>query len=114
LSPATLSRKDKHHFLAGCDKVELIFNAVLCEPGDPIRNVYFPSGSYISLVCPVDGHTRLEVTLIGNEGMHWIDLVLGVDVSPLRALVQGEGTALRMTAAQFRRESSIPRHCNGV
>jgi CRP-like cAMP-binding protein len=33
-----------------------------------------------------------------------ISLILGVDVSPLRAVVQGAGPALRMNAAPFRRE----------
>jgi CRP-like cAMP-binding protein len=33
-----------------------------------------------------------------------ISLILGVDVAPLHALVQGEGTALRMTKTRFRRE----------
>jgi len=36
--------------------------------------------------------------------MFGIPLVLGVDVSPVRAVVQGAGTALRMDAATFRRE----------
>jgi CRP-like cAMP-binding protein len=30
--------------------------------------------------------------------------VLGVDIAPLRGLVQGAGTALRLSAARFRRE----------
>ena len=33
-----------------------------------------------------------------------ISLILGVDVSPLRAVVQGGGPALRIKAAPFRRE----------
>src|SRR3972149_1192430 len=103
LLPA-LPRKDRQHFLAGCKQVELVFADVLCEPGETIRHVYFPTDSYISLVSPVDGLARLEVALIGNEGMHGIALILGVDVSPLHALVQGEGPALRMNAAPFRRE----------
>jgi len=77
---------------------------VLCEPDEPVRHVYFPTDSYISLVSPIDGHAGLEVALVGNEGMHGIALILGVDVSPLHALVQGEGPALRMNAAPFRRE----------
>jgi len=99
-----LPRKDRQHFLAGCEQVQLVFADVLCEPGDPVRHVYFPTGSYISLVSPVDSHASLEVALVGNEGMHGIALVLGVNVSPLHALVQGEGPALRMSAAPFRRE----------
>jgi len=101
---AVLPRKDRQHFLAGCEQVELVFADVLCDPGDPVRHVYFPTDSYISLVRPVDSHASLEVALVGNEGMHGIALVLGVDVSPLHALVQGEGPALRMSAAPFSRE----------
>lgn len=99
-----LPPQDRKHFLASCEQVELVFADVLCEPGDPIRHVYFPTDSYISLVNPIDRHTRLEVALVGNEGMHGIALVLGVNISPLHALVQGDGSALRISAAPFRRQ----------
>jgi hypothetical protein len=46
----------------------------------------------------------LEVALVGNEGMHGVALVLGVNVAPLHGLVQGGGAALRMKAAPVRRE----------
>ena len=97
---AALPRKDREHLLAGCEEVELAFADVICEPGDPIRHVYFPT-EIISLLTPRDGCTSLEVGLVGSEGMLGITLMLGVDVSPLRALVQGSGAALRMDAAPF-------------
>jgi CRP-like cAMP-binding protein len=53
---------------------------------------------------PVDDSASLEVGLIGNEGMVGIPLALGVDISPVRAVVQGAGLALRMNAPRFRRE----------
>ena len=53
---------------------------------------------------PIDESAALEVGLIGNEGMLGIPLALGVDMSPVRAVVQGAGSALRMDAARFRRE----------
>ena len=99
-----LPRKDRQQFLAGCDPVELVFDDILCEPGDAIRHVYFPTDGYISLVSPIDKRACLEVALVGNEGMHGISLALGVNVAPLHALVQGGGGALRMNAAPFRRE----------
>jgi len=101
---ATLPRKNRQRFLAGCAPVELAFGEILAEPGERMRHVYFPTESFISLVTPIDSHAGLEVGLVGNEGMLGISLILGVDVSPLRAVVQGAGPALRMKAASFRRE----------
>jgi CRP-like cAMP-binding protein len=101
---ATLPRKDRQRFMAGCEPVELVFAEILAEPGEPIRHVYFPTESFISLTTPTDGCANLEVGLIGDEGMLGISLILGVDVSPLHALVQGKGPALRMDAVRFRHE----------
>lgn len=98
---AALPGKDRRHVLAGCEPVELGFTEILAEPGERIRHVHFPTASFISLVMPVDERSSLEVGLIGNEGMLGISLLLGVQVSPLRALVQGAGPALRMEAALF-------------
>jgi CRP-like cAMP-binding protein len=101
---ADLPRKDHQRLVAGCEEVDLAFADVLCEPGERIRHVYFPANSFISLAAPVDGRTSLEVGLIGNEGMLGLPLILGIGVSPQRALVRGSGPALRMTAALFHRE----------
>jgi CRP-like cAMP-binding protein len=47
------------------------------------------------------------VGLVGEEGMLGISLILGMEESPLRAMVQGQGTALRMETGSFRRELGI-------
>lgn len=101
---ASLPGKDRQRFLDGCETVELLFAQRLSEPGERIRYVYFPVGSFISLVATVNGHPSLEVGLVGNEGMHGIALLLGINISPLHAVVQGKGAALRMDAALFCRE----------
>ena len=102
-----LPRKDHQRFLAACEPVELGFADVLAEPGERIRHVYFPTESFVSLTTPVDGCSSLEVGLVGDEGMLGVTLILGVDVSPLHAVVQGAGPALRMKAATFRRELGL-------
>lgn len=90
--------------IAGCTPIDLVFADIVTRAGERIDHVYFPLDSFISLVAPIDGHAGLEVGMVGNEGMQGISLMLGVDVSPLHALVQGGGRALRMDAALFRRE----------
>jgi CRP-like cAMP-binding protein len=45
--------------------------------------------------------------MVGDEGMLGTTLILGVDISPLHAVVQGAGPALRMDTARFRRELTI-------
>jgi len=95
---AALPRRDAKPVLDGCEPVELKFGQVLYEPDTRIRYAYFPTDSFISLMIPVDGTANLEVGLIGNEGMLGSPLVLGVTASPLRALVHGAGSALRMNA----------------
>jgi len=104
---AALPRRDRQRFVAGCESVDLGFAEVVAEPGERIRHVYFPTESFISLVAPIDGCASLEVGLVGDEGMLGTSLVLGVDVSPLRGVVQGSGPALRMDAAAFRRELGL-------
>ena len=101
---ASLPRKDRQRIVAGCEPVDLPLGAILAEPGERIRHVYFPTESFVSLTTPTDMGTTLEVGLVGNEGVLGISLILDVDVAPLHALVQGQGTALRMNTAPFRRE----------
>jgi CRP-like cAMP-binding protein len=54
------------------------------------------------LLTTVDKSRTLEVGMVGNEGMVGMPMALGIGVSAVRALVQGSGTAMRMTAARFR------------
>ena len=88
--------------LAQCTPKQLVFGHVLCDPGKPIRHVHFPLTGFISLVATVSGHQPVEMGMIGNEGMLGATLTLGISAAPLRAVVQGAGSALQMTAAQFR------------
>lgn len=99
-----MSSKERQHFIEGCTPVELTLADILFEPGERIRYVYFPTESFISLITTIDTDASLEVGLVGNEGMLGISLILGVNVSPLRAVVQGAGKALRMDAEPFQRE----------
>jgi CRP-like cAMP-binding protein len=91
--------------LAPClEPVTLTYGEVLYEPGQRMRHVYFPGVCLVSLLTLVEGHRALEVGLVGREGMIGARLAIGAATSPVRALVLGTGTALRMKAAHFSRE----------
>ncbi|NOT14487.1 MAG: Crp/Fnr family transcriptional regulator [Methylotenera sp.] len=97
---AALPEDDLRHFLLSCHPVHLTIESIINEPSEVIRNVYFPTQSFISLVKPLDGG-GLEVGLIGNEGMYGMPIYLGVEIAPFRAIVQGAGTALCLSSQAF-------------
>jgi CRP-like cAMP-binding protein len=101
---AALPQKDREALLSDCEQVELVFAEDLYLAGDIISHAYFPIEGFISLITPVEGNANLEVGLSGNEGMLGITLILDVDVAPFRALVQGAGSAFRITTALFRQQ----------
>ncbi len=98
----SLPRRDRARLLALCEPVPLVLSEELCKAGTPTRHVYFPTEGFISLVSVVDDHPGLEVGMVGFEGMVGAQLVLGVATSPLRALVQGAGSACRVGVAAFK------------
>jgi CRP-like cAMP-binding protein len=113
LSPATrrvpitnrilsgLPAKARAQVLAACEPVALKFLDTVADPGDKMTHVYFSTQSAISLVTAMGGKANLEVALVGNEGFYGVPLALGVNASPVHALVQGAGHAWRMDATDF-------------
>src|SRR2546421_8040208 len=102
----SLPRIDRGRVSRACEQAELVLGQSVCEPGDSIRHVYFPTDSYISLVTPAGAAESLEVGMIGNEGVFGITVLLDVKTSAVRGLVQGDGPALRMTAGKFKQIAS--------
>src|SRR5262245_44022474 len=100
---AALPRTTQDRLLPGLRSVTLNFGDVILEPGERIQHVLFPDSSLVSLLTEEE-ERAVEVGLVGSEGMVGIPLALGVGISPVRAIVQGTGTALRMDANRFLRE----------
>jgi CRP-like cAMP-binding protein len=100
---ARLPRTERERIVRECTEVELTFGEKLAEPGKIQAAVWFPVTGFVSLVARTRGHPPLEMGLIGNEGMLGATLALGVDSVPLGAVVQGDGSALRMGVRPFKR-----------
>jgi CRP-like cAMP-binding protein len=98
---AGMSPEDRVKLLGDHAPVDLSFGQTLNEPGERMHYVYFPIDSFVSLITPGVERAQLEIGLVGNEGMLGVPLLLGVNLSPLRALVQGAGHAWRVDVAHF-------------
>lgn len=98
---ASIPPKQYTRLEARLEPVTLAFGRVLYEPQKTIDFVYFPLDCLVSLLTAVDKRRTLEVGMVGNEGMAGMPFILGIGVSGVRALVQGEGKALRMAASSF-------------
>lgn len=86
------------------EPVNVEVGETLCEPGAPIRFIYFPHDCLISLLGVAEGRMTLEVGLVGHEGMLGATVALGHDMAQVRAVVQRAGRASRMEGAAFRAE----------
>lgn len=98
-----LPARQRNRLLKRCEPVDLAFDTLLCEIAQPYEFLYFPYTGVISLLVTVGDHRPLEMGLIGNEGMLGATLALGVDAAPLRAVVQGAGSAARIAVGEFER-----------
>jgi CRP-like cAMP-binding protein len=95
---AALTGEAYERLVANLDPMTFELGEVVYESGGPMRYVYFPTTSHISLLYTmIDGSTA-EMGLVGNEGVVGIALFMGGETTPNRAMVQGAGGALRMKA----------------
>jgi CRP-like cAMP-binding protein len=98
-----LPNVDRQRLLAACESTQFFLAQALSAPETVTRYVYFPVHGFASLVTLMDGKPSLEVGMVGREGMLGIQVALGVKTAPLHALVQGAGSAWRISASAFRR-----------
>lgn len=83
------------------ERVDLEPSAVLIEANRPIRYVIFPESGIVSTIANTD-EGKIEVGLIGREGMVGVPVILGVDQVPHLSMVQGPGEGLRISTPDLR------------
>ena len=86
--------------------VQLNMREELIRARGQISSALFPQTGMVSLVAPLADGTQAEVGLIGHEGMLGISLLTDIDTSFCESVVQRPGTALRMSASEFRAEAA--------
>lgn len=81
---------------------------VLHEAGDTLRSAYFCNTGLISILSVLSDGKTVEVGLVGKEGLVGLPLIAGFRTAASRAVVQIEGTALRVDGDAF---AMILRQC---
>jgi len=99
LSPEVQGRLFPHLELA-----ELPLRSLMYEAGHPMRHVYFPTDSIISMQYLMENGASTAISVVGNEGLLGITLYMGGESTPSRSLVQSAGHAYRLPRPRVKEE----------
>lgn len=105
---------EREHLAPLLERVHVAVGAVLYEPGQPMRYIYFPDDAVVSLLAVAGGRMTLEVGLVGREGMLGATVPLGHGEAQVRAVVQREGSVQRIEAERFREEFAHNPHLQAL
>jgi CRP-like cAMP-binding protein len=110
---SALPRADYHRLAPHLELVNLSLGQVIYDVGEPIAEIYFPLGSLVSLISPVN-HSATEFGLVGNEGLVGVAGLLGGQCTISRAVVQLADSALKIETdilkTEFDRGSAVRSH----
>jgi CRP-like cAMP-binding protein len=100
---AALSADDLALLEPHFEPVALERRFVIETPNKPVENVYFMETGVVSVVAVNGRGERIEVGLIGCEGMSGVTVVMGNHRSPHSTYMQIEGSALRIDSSELRK-----------
>ncbi len=100
---AALPVSDRRLLAPFLEAIELEARQIIEAPRAPINHVYFVESGLISVVGTTMPDHRIEVGMVGYEGMTGLSVVLGDSQSANETLVQSAGTALRISCEALRK-----------
>ena len=104
---SSLPLADYTRLLPKLERVKLTRGDLVYRANREIEAVYFPEDTVVAMVDTLHDQRTIEVGTIGREGMVGINIFLAGAVSPDQAIVQLSGSAVRMSARDFRRELNV-------
>jgi CRP-like cAMP-binding protein len=100
---AALSDADRARLRPHLTKVRLTLMQKLESPNRPIASIYFLRAGFASVVAIQSKNTRVEIGLIGREGMTGSAVLLGDGQSPHSTYIQAIGDGERIASAELRK-----------
>ena len=98
---AALPREELQRIAPHLVELDVPVGHVLFNPGDLIRDVYFPTTAIISMMNVMRDGTKVEVAAVGHEGMIGIRMFFDDDEAFAHAICQAPGQVLKMDAPAF-------------
>lgn len=96
-----LPKKIQETILSKAEVVELKLSQIICVFDKPVSSLYFPIDGFISITQSIDEHPPIEIGMIGREGMLGAEISLGALANPFGAIVQGTGSAWKLSTNDF-------------
>jgi CRP-like cAMP-binding protein len=84
------------------------------RPDRPIAAAYFMETGFASVVAVQEGDKRVEVGLVGCEGMSGTAVILGGDQSPHDTYIQAAGEGQQIAAAELRKAMRVSNTLHAV
>lgn len=82
--------------LPNIEEIEMPLGQTLCEPGEKLSYIYFPSSAIVSLVHELENGTAAEVAVVGKEGLIGISIFMGGETSTTTATIKSAGYGYRI------------------
>lgn len=101
---AALTPDVQNRLFPHLELVKLPLRALMYESGRPMRHVYFPTDSIVSLQYLMENGASTAIMVVGNEGLLGISLFMGGETTPSRSLVQSAGYAYRLPRPRVKDE----------
>jgi CRP-like cAMP-binding protein len=83
------------------ERTDLTLRQMVIEAGEPIQHAHFIEAGIVSLLAQMP-HDRIEVGMIGREGMTNVAAAFGAERSPHGMMCQADGQALRISVDALR------------
>jgi CRP-like cAMP-binding protein len=96
------------------EKIALPQRKVMIEAGELIEHVYFIETGVASVISIASENRRVEIGIVGREGLVGPSIVLGVDRTPHHSFMQVEGSGYRISTSHLARAIEESRTLHGL
>jgi len=97
LKPSDFALLERH-----LEPMPLTLRLVFEHPNKRVERICFPHSGFLSVVATAERDRKIEVGIIGQDGMSGLSVVHGTDRSPAETFVQMTGTGSTISADVLR------------